>query len=95
VTLVDALPASHHDRQHLPGAVNLVLDDVATRAGGLLPDKDAVIVTYCSDAACPNSQQVAVALAGLGHSDVRKYRDGIEDWTGAGLPVESGPATPR
>jgi rhodanese-related sulfurtransferase len=38
---------------------------------------------------------VAVALQGLGYSDVREYRDGIEDRTAAGLPVESGRATAR
>jgi len=94
VSVVDALPASYYDQQHLPGAVNLVADDVAARAPEVLPDKDAAIVTYCSNAACPNSQQVATALEQLGYTDVRKYREGIQDWAEAGLPVESGaPAT--
>ncbi len=64
--------------------------DVAADAGRLLPDKGAAIVTYCSNAACPNSQNVAGALERLGYTNVRKYRDGIQDWVGAGLPVETG-----
>jgi rhodanese-related sulfurtransferase len=47
-------------------------------------------VTYCSNPACPNSQRVAARLTALGYTNVRKYREGIEDWTEAGLPTESG-----
>ena len=32
VIIVDALPEAYYNQQHLPGAVNLVEDDVATRA---------------------------------------------------------------
>ena len=59
VTVVDALPASYYERQHLPGAINLEESDVEALAPGLLPDRDAAIVTYCSNRACPNSGQVA------------------------------------
>jgi rhodanese-related sulfurtransferase len=36
---------------------------------------------------------VADRLTALGYTNVRKYREGIEDWTTAGLPTESGPFT--
>ena len=94
VTVVDALPDSYYEQQHLPGALNLVEDDVAHRAAELLPDKDAAIVTYCSNEACPNSGNVARRLTNLGYTNVRKYREGIQDWVGAGLPTASG-ATAR
>jgi rhodanese-related sulfurtransferase len=89
VTVVDALPADYYDQQHLPGAINLVDADVADRAAELLPDKSAAIVTYCSNAACGNSQAVANRLEALGYTAVRKYRDGIQDWVEAGLATES------
>ncbi|MFJ3792352.1 rhodanese-like domain-containing protein [Kitasatospora sp. NPDC090091] len=89
VTVVDALGGEYYAQQHLPGAVALVRADVDRLAPGLLPDRDAAIVTYCSNPACPNSGQVAERLVALGYTDVRKYREGIEDWTGAGLPVET------
>jgi len=95
VTVVDALGESYYAQMHLPGALNLVEDDVAERASTLLPDKDAAIVVYCSNPACGNSQAVANRLAALGYSDVRKYREGIQDWVAAGLPVESGVAAVR
>jgi rhodanese-related sulfurtransferase len=92
VTVVDALGESYYAQQHIPGALNLVEADVAHRAATLLPDQDAAIVTYCSNAACPNSQAVATLLTKLGYTNVRKYRDGIQDWVEAGLPVETGVA---
>jgi rhodanese-related sulfurtransferase len=89
VTVVDALPASYYDQQHLPGALNLYVEEARARALEVLPDKDAAIVTYCSNEACPNSEGVARVLGSLGYTNVRKYREGIQDWVEAGLPTES------
>jgi rhodanese-related sulfurtransferase len=89
VTVIDALGGEYHAQQHLPGALALIRDDVDTQAPTLLPDLNAAIVTYCSNPACPNSGQVADRLAALGYTNVRKYREGIQDWVEAGLPTES------
>jgi rhodanese-related sulfurtransferase len=93
VTVLDALGGAYWEQQHLPGALPLTADRVADEAAALLPDKDAFVVTYCSNPACANSQDVATKLENLGYRNVRKYREGIEDWTNAGLPVESGVLT--
>ena len=90
VTVVDALGGSHYAQQHLPGAIDLTADQVDARASALLPDKDAAIAVYCSNPSCGNSQVVATKLEKLGYTRVRKYREGIEDWAEAGLPIESG-----
>ncbi|MER8184852.1 rhodanese-like domain-containing protein [Kitasatospora sp. NPDC094015] len=89
VTVLDTLGGEYYAQQHLPGAVALVRADVDAQAPALLPDRDAAIVTYCSNPACPNSGQVADRLTALGYTDVRKYREGIQDWVEAGLPVET------
>jgi rhodanese-related sulfurtransferase len=89
VTVVDALGGDYYAKQHLPGALALVLADVDAQAPTLLPDRDAAIVTYCANPACPNSGQVADRLTALGYTNVRTYREGIEDWVDAGLPTES------
>jgi rhodanese-related sulfurtransferase len=91
VTVVDALPAAYWAQQHLPGALNIVEDDVERLAPELLPDPAAPVVVYCSNAACGNSRAVAERLEQLGYADVRTYADGIQDWIEAGLPVEAGP----
>jgi rhodanese-related sulfurtransferase len=87
--VVDALPAGPYARRHLPGAVNLVIDDVDAHASEVLPDRAATIVTYSTDAHCGRGEALAERLVRLGYRDVRVYRDGIEDWAGAGLPVEA------
>lgn len=89
VTVVDALGGDYYAKQHLPGAVALAPGQVDAMASTVLPDRDAAIVTYCTGPSCPNSGQVADRLTALGYADVRKYREGIDDWTGAGLPTES------
>ena len=88
VTVLDALGGDYYAKQHLPGAIPLVEDEVTNRASTLLPDKARPLVTYCSNPACQNSQRVADKLTALGYTNVRKYREGIEDWVAAGLPTE-------
>ena len=58
-------------------------------ARSAIPDRGAAIVTYCSSPACANSGQVADRRTALGDANVRKFREGVEDWAAAGLPVES------
>lgn len=89
VTVVDALGGQYYAKQHLPGAVALAPGQVDALASSVLPDRDAAIVTYCTGPSCPNSGQVADRLTALGYANVRKYREGIDDWTWAGLPTES------
>ena len=90
VTVLDALAGTYWEKQHLPGAIPLHADHVEQVHRELLPDRDALIVTYCSNPECQNSQAVATKLERLGYTNVRKYREGIEDWAAAGLPLESG-----
>ncbi|NGN65205.1 rhodanese-like domain-containing protein [Streptomyces sp. A7024] len=89
VTVVDALGGDYHAKQHLPGALPLAPAEADARAADLLPDRGAAIVTYCANPACANSTQVAGRLTALGYTNVRTYREGIQDWTAAGLPTES------
>ncbi len=47
-TLVETLQEVAYKHEHLPGAVNLPPDRVRELAPGLLPDKGAEIIVYCS-----------------------------------------------
>jgi rhodanese-related sulfurtransferase len=47
--LVDTMAEMYYRHSHLPGAINLPVDEVGERASELLPDKDAEIVVYCID----------------------------------------------
>jgi rhodanese-related sulfurtransferase len=90
IVLVETLRSEHFDQGHLPGAIHLHYEEVEERAAALLPDRDALIVTYCSNRACANSRVAAETLARLGYTDVRRYEAGKDDWVQAGLAVETG-----
>ena len=88
VQFVETLRAEHFAQGHLPGAVHIHFEAVEDRAPELLPDKDALIVTYCSNTACQNSRIAAEKLAKLGYTNVRRYEEGKQDWVEAGLEVD-------
>ena len=89
LTLVETLRTEHFKQGHLPGAIHIHFEDVEKRAPALLPDKDALIITYCSNTACRNSSIAKAKLEKLGYTNVRKYAEGKQDWQEAGLPLES------
>lgn len=88
--VVEALPPAYYEQEHLPGALNVPMDDVDTLAPTLLPDKAAEVIVYCASSPCRNSGIVARRLAELGYTTVFDYDGGKEDWLAAGLPTESG-----
>ncbi len=90
VVVVETLGPQHFESGHLPGAINIPHTEVARLAPELLPDKDAAIVTYCSNTACQNSEVARRQLTAMGYSDVRKYAEGKDDWREAGLPLQAG-----
>jgi rhodanese-related sulfurtransferase len=87
IVLVETLRTEHFDQGHLPGAIHMHYEQVDERAAALLPDRDALIVTYCSNRACANSRVAAEKLARLGYTAVRRYEAGKDDWVQAGLAV--------
>ena len=93
VVLVETLGPGYFEDAHLPGAINIPHTEVEELAPGLLPDKAAPIVVYCSNRACQNSPLAARRLGALGYERVYDYEEGKQDWIGAGLPTESGVGT--
>jgi len=87
VTVVETLRGEHFAQGHLPGAIHIHFEAIAERAPELLPDRDAAIVTYCSNSACRNSEIAANQLTAMGYANVRKYAEGKDDWREAGLPL--------
>ncbi len=93
VTVVETLRAEHFEQGHIPGAIHIHFEAVGELAPKLLPDRDAAIVTYCSNTQCRNSEIAANQLAKMGYSNVRKYAEGKDDWAESGLPLEVGVPT--
>jgi len=47
LTIVDVLPEASYVEAHIPGALGLPLEQLASRARELLPDLAAEIAVYC------------------------------------------------
>jgi rhodanese-related sulfurtransferase len=91
LVIVEALGPMYFDDAHLPGAQNLPHDQVDELAATVLPDRDALVIVYCSNMACQNSVVASRRLAELGYSKVYEYVEGKQDWIDAGLPIERTP----
>jgi rhodanese-related sulfurtransferase len=92
VVLVDALSPISFAGSHLPGAINIPPPVVDERAPRRIPDRDSVIVVYCTSPTCEASVQVGRRLQELGYRNVRHYPGGKNEWAEAGLPLEGGRA---
>ena len=89
LTIVDVLPPESYASAHIPGALSMPLELVASLAPKLLPDRAAEIVVYCGNLTCDRSVQALHQLQGLGYTNVRDYRAGIADWVDSGEPTDS------
>ena len=86
-TIIDARSAKYDDGKRSPGAIALTADASDESIAAALPDKDAQIVTYCSNLKCPASGKLAKRLTALGYHNVVKYPEGIEGWSTAGQKI--------
>jgi rhodanese-related sulfurtransferase len=88
VTLLDCNGTKTFSRFHIPGAIDFEANK--DRLEKLLPaQKDALIVSYCSNEKCPRYKQGCEAAAKLGYTQVKHYAPGIRGWTNAGEAVAS------
>jgi hypothetical protein len=47
LTIIDVLPPESYAMGHIPGAINLPLESISSRAREVLPKSNAEIVAYC------------------------------------------------
>jgi rhodanese-related sulfurtransferase len=85
--LVDSRGRVAWDQGHLAGAVHLPTDEIAERAGRLIP-AGTPVVTYCWGPGCNGATRAALALARLGYP-VREMLGGYEYWVREGFPVQT------
>ncbi len=90
--LVDTRGSLFYEMGHLPGALNLPVeetDEAAIEAWRRkLPD-GARLVLYCSDDLCPMADQMARKMKPLGLSPLI-FAPGYAAWEALGLPIETG-----
>jgi len=47
VALVDSRTSEEYQQAHIPGAINIMPDEMKTKAARLLKDKAALVIFYC------------------------------------------------
>lgn len=85
-TLVDVLGEDHYNEMHIPGAVNIPLDQIASEALDRF-EKDDRIVVYCANTDCGASPKAAEKLEKLGFTNVADFEAGLQGWKDAGREV--------
>lgn len=85
VTVLDVRPAEEYAAGHLPGAINIPVDQLRGRLAKFPRGKE--VVAYCRGPYCLLSFEAVEALRKRGLK-ARRLKDGFPEWRAAGLPVE-------
>ena len=73
--LIDVRSYQEYCEEHLPNAINIDLYNLVRDVQNIIPNKQVVIVTYCSCGA--RSKQAQQILTQLGYINVFNLKDGI------------------
>lgn len=86
VTLLDVRSADEFKAGHLPGAINIPIDELRRRLKDL--PRSQQVVAYCRGPYCIFSYEAVAELRRHGF-DALRLEDGFPEWKAARLPVES------
>lgn len=88
VTVIDVRPAEEFALGHVPGTVNVPLDELKQRLKDLPRSKE--VIAYCRGPYCVFAVEAVAALRAAGFK-ARRLEDGMPQWRAARFPVERGP----
>lgn len=88
VTVLDVRPSEEYAAGHVPGAINIPLQELEQRLGELGEEQE--IVAYCRGPHCVLAFDAVARLREKGLR-ARRLEDGYPEWKTAGLPVEGKP----
>ncbi len=86
VTVLDVRPAEEFDNGHVPGAINVPLEQLENHLSQLDPQQQ--IVAYCRGPHCILAFDAVARLREKGF-DALRLEGGLPEWKLEGLPVES------
>ncbi len=85
ITVLDVRPAHEYAAGHLPGAINVPVEDLAKHLRKF--PKGREVIAYCRGPYCLLSVDAVALLRGKGLK-ARRLENGFPEWKAAGLPVE-------
>jgi len=77
--LINALPKEDFLQTHIPGSINLPVDQIEKHANGLFAKHDWIVV-YCASTKCNVSHAACEKLQKLGFTNVFRFTGGVEEW---------------
>ena len=88
---LDARTVPEYQREHISGAINLpiralVLGEI--ELDNVLPDKGALLITYCDGGECDVGLELAKELSKGGYNNIFVLGEGYPGWESAGYPME-------
>ncbi len=86
VTVLDVRPAKEFAAGHLPGAINVAVEDLGKQLRKL--PKGREVIAYCRGPYCLLSVDAVTLLRTKGYK-ARRLEDGFPEWKASGLPVEA------
>jgi len=90
LTVIDVLPSFSYEAEHIPGAKNVAVFEMAflDNLGKLIEDKTAAVVVYDTGDGSNAALDAARKMTAAGYSDVRVLEGGLAGWRASGESVE-------
>ena len=85
VVVLDVRPANEFRKGHIPGAVNIQVDELSRKLKKLPKNKE--YIAYCRGPFCVFADEAIQLLTKKGYN-ARRLEQGFSDWKVNGLPVE-------
>jgi len=86
VTVLDVRPSEEFDAGHIPGALNVPLNEIEQHLANL--PKEQEIIAYCRGEYCVLAFEAVATMRKKGFN-ARRLEEGFPEWKAAGLPVAS------
>ncbi len=85
--VLDVRSDSEYEAGHVPGAIHIPFQSVASRTEELSIDKDRTVVVYCAHG--PRAAWAGRALRKAGYTDIVYLAGHMGAWKDAGRPLET------
>jgi len=85
--VIDVRPANEYQAGHIPGAVNIPVDELSLHLDGLPHGQE--IVAYCRGPYCMLAYEAVAQLREAGYQ-ARRLADGFPEWKAESRPVDTG-----
>jgi len=86
--LVDVRDTLDYQKEHIVGALHLLISDMNQEKLEEMFNKDDLIITYSLDRDCPAKIIAAKKFVEFGYPNVLAYQGSWKEWKESGYPVE-------